>query len=88
MPAVLTESQGPNEPRYPSLKGILGAKKKPLTLWNAADLGVDTAELAPVLELVAVEKPPARAAGRVLSGEPAEAVRELVRLLRDEAKAL
>lgn len=87
-PAVLTESQGPNEPRYPSLKGIMGAKKKPLTVWSASDLGVDPDELATVIEIISVERPPSRAAGRVLQGDPAEAVHELVRLLRQEAKAL
>lgn len=87
-PAVLTESQGPNEPRYPSLKGIMGAKKKPLTVWSAADLGLDSDELEPVLELISVERPPSRAAGRLLQGEPADAARELVRLLRTEAKVL
>jgi electron transfer flavoprotein beta subunit len=88
LPAVLTESQGPNEPRYPSLKGIMGAKKKPLTVWSADDLGVDTDELEPVLELVSVERPPSRSAGRVIQGEASEAARELVRLLREEAKAI
>lgn len=88
LPVVLTESQGPNEPRYPSLRGIMGAKKKPLTVWNAADLALDPASLSPRIEVVAVEKPPARAAGRILEGEPDEAARELVRLLREEARVL
>jgi electron transfer flavoprotein beta subunit len=87
-PAVLTESQGPNEPRYPSLKGIMGAKKKPMTVWTAADLDVDLDEFDPLLELIHVEKPPARAAGRLLDGEPADAARELVRLLHEEARVI
>lgn len=88
LPALLTESQGPNEPRYPSLKGIMGAKKKPLTVWTAADLGLNTDDLEPVLELVSVERPPARAAGRIIEGDVREAARELVRLLHEEAKAI
>jgi electron transfer flavoprotein beta subunit len=87
-PAVLTESQGPNEPRYPSLKGIMGAKKKPMTVWTADDLDIDTDEFEPLLEMLHVEKPPARAAGRLLDGEPAEAARELVRLLHEEARVI
>jgi electron transfer flavoprotein beta subunit len=87
-PAVLTESQGPNEPRYPSLKGIMGAKKKPMTIWTAGDLDVDLDEFEPLLEVLHVEKPPARAAGRLLDGEPAEAARELVRLLHEEARVI
>ena len=42
----------------------------------------------PVLELVSVERPPSRSAGRVIQGEASEAARELVRLLREEAKAI
>jgi electron transfer flavoprotein beta subunit len=87
-PAVLTESQGPHEPRYPSLKGIMGAKKKPLTVWSASDLGVDTDSLAPKLEVMSMSKPATRAGGRIIEGEPADAARELVRLLHEEAKAL
>lgn len=87
-PVVLTESQGPNEPRYPSLKGIMGAKKKPLTVWTAGDLGVDADELAPLLEVVSLSKPASRSGGRIIEGEPADAARELVRLLHEEAKAI
>ncbi|MCB0077383.1 MAG: electron transfer flavoprotein subunit beta/FixA family protein [Anaerolineales bacterium] len=87
-PAVLTETQGPNEPRFPSLKGIMGAKKKPFTTWSAADLGLDLDALEARVEWVEVVKPPARAAGRILEGDAAEAVKELVRLLHDEAKVL
>jgi electron transfer flavoprotein beta subunit len=88
LPAVLAVADSLNEPRYPSLKGIMGAKKKPLTVWSASDLDIDTDELAPLLELVSVERPPARAAGRILEGEPSESTRELLRLLREEAKVL
>lgn len=87
-PAVLTESQGPHEPRYPSLKGIMGAKKKPLTVWSAGDLDVDSDVLAPLLEIVSLSKPATRAGGRIIEGEPADAARELVRLLHEEAKAI
>ncbi|RME10731.1 MAG: electron transfer flavoprotein subunit beta, partial [Ardenticatenia bacterium] len=73
---------------YPSLRGIMGAKKKPLTVWNADDLGVDTDELQPLVEVVTLEPPPARTAGRILEGEPEEVVRELVRLLHEEAKVI
>jgi electron transfer flavoprotein beta subunit len=69
-----------NEPRYASLKGIMAAKKKPIDE-KPAQLG------EPRLELVALELPPARKAGRVV-GQGVAAVPELVRLLREEAKAL
>jgi electron transfer flavoprotein beta subunit len=80
LPAVLTADKGLNEPRYPALKGIMAAKKKPL-------------EVKPVqpgngaLEVVALTPPPERKAGKIV-GEGAGAVGELVRLLREEAKVL
>lgn len=88
MPALLTETQGPNEPRYASLRGIMGAKRKPMTVWTAEDLAVDVDDLAGRLELLRVEKPPTRTEGRIIEGEPDEAARELVRLLSEDAKVL
>ena len=80
LPAVLTTDKGLNEPRYPSLKGIMAAKKKPLEV-KPVKLG------AGALEVLAMVPPPARKEGKVV-GEGAAAVPELVRLLREEAKVL
>ncbi len=80
LPAVVTAEKGLNEPRYASLKGIMGAKKKTIEEKPAA-LG------EPALEVLALELPPPRAAGRVV-GQGAEAVPELVRVLREEAKVI
>jgi electron transfer flavoprotein beta subunit len=80
LPAVLTCDKGLNAPRYASLKGIMAAKKKPIEE-RAVELG------APNLELVSLELPPARAAGRIV-GEGVAAVPELLRALRDEAKVI
>ena len=44
LPAVVAVSDAINEPRYPSLKGIMGAKKKPQETLSLADLGVDAAQ--------------------------------------------
>lgn len=88
MPAVLAETQGPNEPRYPPLRGIMGAKRKPMTVWTAADLDIDVGRLTPRFDVLHVERPPERTAGRIIEGEPAETARELVRLLHEEAKVL
>jgi len=80
LPAVLTTDKGLNDPRYPALKGIMAAKKKPL-------------EVKPVtldpggIEVEQVSLPAERSAGRVV-GEGVDAVPELVRLLREEAKVL
>lgn len=80
LPAVVAAQKGLNEPRYASLKGIMAAKKKPLV-----ELEVGDAESR--LEVLRVEGPPERAAGEIV-GEGAEAVPELVRKLREEAKVL
>src|SRR6266481_3908499 len=80
LPAVLTTDKGLNEPRYPALKGIMAAKKKPLEV-KPAQAG------AGALEVVALTPPPERKEGKIV-GEGAEAVGELVRLLREEAKVL
>lgn len=80
LPAVLSITKGAFEPRYASLKGIMAAKRKPMdTAAGAAG--------ASRLEVMSLELPPPRPAGRVV-GEGPEAVKELVRLLRDEAKAV
>jgi electron transfer flavoprotein beta subunit len=80
LPAVLTVDKGLNEPRYPALKGIMAAKKKPLEV-KPVQLGAGS------LEVLALTPPPDRKEGRIV-GEGAAAVGELVRLLREEAKVL
>ena len=80
LPAVLCMTKGPNEPRLAALKGIMAAKKKPLEEKPAA-------ENASRVRLVGLSEPPPRAAGRIV-GEGADAVPELVRLLREEANAI
>ena len=91
LPCVITCQKGLNEPRYPSLKGIMMAKKKEVATLKAADLGVDPATVGragATFELKKLELPPPRPAGRVLAGEVPDQVNELVRLLREEAKAI
>ena len=88
-PAVLTCEKGLNEPRYPSLKGIMQAKKKRLDLKTPEELGLDAAELEqPRLIWEAMELPAERGVGRLVEGPPEEAARELARLLREEAKVI
>ena len=80
LPAAITADKGLNEPRYPALKGIMAAKKKPLEV-KPVQLG------AGAIEIVALTPPPQRKDGKIV-GEGAAAVPELVRLLREEAKVL
>jgi electron transfer flavoprotein beta subunit len=80
LPAVITIDEGIARPRYPSLKGIMAAKKKPLEV-KPAQLGDAR------LVVQSMELPPERSAGRII-GEGTAAVPELVRLLQTEAKVL
>jgi len=86
LPAVLSAQKGLNEPRYPTLKGIMGAKKKEIKDVKAADLGL--AGTTPALSITALEALPARPPGRIIPGEVKDAVKELVRSLREDAKAI
>ena len=80
LPAVVTIDEGIARPRYPSLKGIMAAKKKPLET-KPAQLGTIR------VTVKFMELPPDRPAGRIV-GEGSAAVPELVRLLQTEAKVL
>ncbi|KJS14632.1 MAG: electron transfer flavoprotein subunit beta [Peptococcaceae bacterium BRH_c4b] len=88
LPAVLTAQKGGIEPRYPSMKGIMQAKKKPMQKIGLAEIGLDAAQVAPKVKALNFFMPAARAAGKTVPGEPAEAARELARLLREEAKVI
>ncbi|HYH79799.1 MAG TPA: electron transfer flavoprotein subunit beta/FixA family protein [Longimicrobium sp.] len=79
MPCALSITKGAYEPRYASLKGIMAAKKKPLEEKPAT---VDAQASSGALSY-----PPERQAGRIV-GEGPDAVPELLRLLRQEAKVL
>ena len=80
LPAVVTVTKGKHEPRYPSLKGIMAAKKKPLEEKDA-QVG------EPRMKVQSIAPPADRAAGKIV-GNGADAVPELVRLLKEEAKVL
>lgn len=87
LPALVTSGQA-TEPRYPTLKGIMGAKKKPIVETDIAGLGVAGDALAARVQMIKLDMPPARQAGRILSGEPAEQAKELARLLREQSKVI
>ena len=87
LPAVLTIQSGINEPRYPSLKGIMAAKRKELVEKTPADLGFAELPARRVIALGLVT-PPARELARMLTGSAEEMAVELVRILRDEEKVL
>lgn len=80
LPLLVTCQKGLNEPRYPSIRGVMAAKKR--------EIPVQPAVLAPaVIEVQSLALPAQRQAGRII-GEGAAAVPELIRLLKEEARVL
>jgi electron transfer flavoprotein beta subunit len=90
LPAVLTAQKGLNEPRYASLKGIMAAKKKPITEKKLGELGVPEADAAQAkTRWRRLELPAARQAVKLVpADDPVAAGKELARLLREEAKVI
>jgi electron transfer flavoprotein beta subunit len=72
LPAVVAVSDAINEPRYPSLKGIMGAKKKPFETLSVSDVGLspdDAGEAGSRTEVLALAEPPARGEARRIEGD-------------------
>ncbi len=84
LPAVVTTQQGLNEPRYPTLPNIMKAKRKELAKRSLAEF--ESSASRTVLVTQEIQTRPR--AGKMLTGDPAEAARELARLLRTEAKVI
>ena len=87
LPAVVAVSDAINEPRYPSLKGIMGAKKKPQDVLSAGDLGLDAAQLGEAgskTEVVALNDPPARGDSRKIEDDGGNAAEQIVDFLAEK----
>ena len=75
------------EPRYPSLPGIMKAKKKEIPERALSSLGVDAS--GPAWSIVSMEPPPTRGGGKILKdGDAKQIAEQLATALRDEAKVL
>src|SRR5436189_733364 len=89
LPAVISVGDAINEPRYPSLKAIMGAKKKPLDTVGAGDVEIDPAKVGGDnygAQRVAAKPPPAKASGEVIEGDDTgETVEKIIAWL-DERK--
>ncbi|MBO8177284.1 MAG: electron transfer flavoprotein subunit beta/FixA family protein [Bacillus sp. (in: Bacteria)] len=88
LPLLVTAQQGLNEPRYPSLPGIMKAKKKPLEVLELDDLDLDEDDVEAKTKTVEIFLPKAKEAGKILEGELEDQVKELVHLLHTEAKVI
>jgi electron transfer flavoprotein beta subunit len=91
LPAVISVGDAINEPRYPSLKAIMGAKKKPLDTKAAGDVGIDAGQVGEggsKTQVLEINPPPQKEAGEVFEDEDtAETVEKIVAWL-DERKLI
>ncbi|MGB2710285.1 MAG: electron transfer flavoprotein subunit beta/FixA family protein [Conexibacter sp.] len=91
LPAVISVGDAINEPRYPSLKAIMGAKKKPLDTKGAGDVGIDGALVGADgsrVDCGEFKAPPAKASGKIIEDEDTnETVEQIVAWL-DERKLI
>jgi electron transfer flavoprotein beta subunit len=88
LPALVTAQKGLNEPRYPTMRGIMQAKRKPFQKLSLPDLGISAGELAPKVKALSYFLPAPRAACQMIPGEAAGAAGALCRLLRETAKVI
>ncbi len=91
LPAVISVGDAINEPRYPSLKAIMGAKKKPLDAKANADVGIDAGmvgEAGSKTAVLALNPPPAKEAGEIIEDEDTNETVEKIVAWLDERKLI
>jgi electron transfer flavoprotein beta subunit len=91
LPALVTCEKGLNEPRYASLPGIMKAKKKEIKKMTLAELGLDAGQVGAQgaqSRIVNFQPLPERSPVKMVEGEAGDQAKELVRLLREEAKVV
>jgi electron transfer flavoprotein beta subunit len=91
LPAVISVGDAINEPRYPSLKAIMGAKKKPLDTVTAGDVDIDASKVGgdnSAAHWTGSEQPPAKAAGEIIEDEDTNETVEKIVAWLDERKLI
>src|SRR5881392_1939550 len=91
LPAVISVGDAINEPRYPSLKAIMGAKKKPLETHATGDVGIDAGEVGEggsKTKVLAINPPPAKEAGEIIEDEDTNETVEKIVAWLDERKLI
>ncbi|MBN2399365.1 MAG: electron transfer flavoprotein subunit beta/FixA family protein [Candidatus Aminicenantes bacterium] len=86
VPCVVAAAKGLNTPRYASMMGIMKAKKIEIKKITLNEIGIDESQNK--IHLLKLSAPAEKPQGRIIPGEAADAVRELARLLREEAKVI
>ena len=87
LPVLFTCQKGLNQPRLPSLKGIMTARKKPIQIFDAEKIGFVPDETSAVVQ-TGLALPPPRAEGAIFDGPAHEAVSKLVKTLRETEKVV
>ncbi len=88
LPALATMQKGINTPRYPTLPNIMKAKRKTIAEKGLADLGLSAEDVASGLSIEEMSLPRQERLCKILEGESAQRVRELVKILREDEKIL
>jgi electron transfer flavoprotein beta subunit len=91
LPAVISVGDAINEPRYPSLKAIMGAKKKPLDTKSSGDVGIETDRVGAQgsrTEVLSLNPPPAKEAGEIIEDEDTNETVERIVAWMEERKLL
>ena len=89
LPALFTVVKEINEPRIPSLRGMMRAKKTEVIHWGAEDIQADSQRLGLAgspTQVIKIFTPPPRKGGQIFHGEPEEVTQKLVELLKDEVR--
>jgi len=87
LPALITVVKEINEPRLPSLKGMMKSKSAKITVWGQKDLDLDPQNIGlcgSPTQVVKIFTPPHRTGGQMLKGEIPDVVSKLVDLIKDE----
>ena len=91
LPAVVSVGDAINEPRYPSLKAIMGAKKKPLEVMGVSELGIDPSRVGgegSAAHWTSAKEPPRKPAGQIIEDEDTDATVEAIIAWLDERKLI
>lgn len=87
-PCLVTCSNDMNEPRIPSLKGIMQSKRKPMSTIDLSELNIDENDLQPKTKVTAYMEKPEREPGQQFDGEPEETAKKVAKLLDEKENVI
>lgn len=87
-PCLVTCSNDMNEPRIPTLKGIMQSKRKPVKTVTLDDLGIEEKEVSPKTKILSYEEKPERQAGQKFEGDPEDMAHKVAALLDEEKNVI